>query len=140
MEIERTAAALQIAVGRLVRRLRQTHVPGELTLTEASVLSRLDQEGATTPGELANLDRVKPQAMGVTLQALEQRGLVSRAPDPGDGRRVLMAITGEGRRLLTDRRSLKTHALAVAIGRLTDDERAALAQATHLLDRLTDEL
>lgn len=140
MEIETTAAALQIAVGRLVRRLRQTHVPGELTLSEASVLSRLDRDGATTPGELATADRVKPQAMGATVQALEQRGLVSRAPDPGDGRRVLMAITDEGRRLLTDRRSLKTHALAEAIGRLTDEERRALVAATRLLDRLAESL
>ncbi|MGI5242360.1 MarR family winged helix-turn-helix transcriptional regulator [Dactylosporangium sp. CA-139066] len=140
MEIESTAAALQIAVGRLVRRLRQTHVPGELTLSEASVLSRLDREGAMTPGELAASDRVKPQAMGTTLQALEQRGLVSRAPDPGDGRRVLMAATDEGKRLLTDRRTLKTHALADAIGRLTDAERDALVEAARLLDRLAEEL
>ncbi|GAA4262063.1 MarR family winged helix-turn-helix transcriptional regulator [Dactylosporangium darangshiense] len=140
MEIESTAAALQIAVGRLVRRLRQTHVPGELTLGEASVLSRLDREGAMTPGELASADRVKPQAMGATVQALEQRDLVSRAPDPGDGRRVLMAITAEGRRLLTDRRSLKTQALTEAIGRLTEDERDAIAEAARLLDRLAEEL
>ncbi|MFG2041065.1 MarR family winged helix-turn-helix transcriptional regulator [Dactylosporangium sp. NPDC048998] len=140
MENESTAAALQIAVGRLVRRLRQTHVPGQLTLSEASVLSRLDRDGAATPGELAIGDRIKPQAMGVTLQALEQRGLVSRSPDPGDGRRVLMSITDEGRRLLTDRRSLKTHALAEAIGRLDDDERRALTEAARLLDRLAEEL
>jgi DNA-binding MarR family transcriptional regulator len=140
MEIESIAAALQVAVGRLVRRLRQTHVPGELTLSEASVLSRLDREGAMTPGELAIADRIKPQAMGATLQALEQRGLVSRAPDPGDGRRVRMAATDEGRRLLVDRRSLKTQALAEAIGRLTPDERDSLAEAARLLDRLAEQL
>lgn len=140
MEIESTAAALQIAVGRLVRRLRQTHVPGELTLTEASVLARLDRDGPATPGALATGERVKPQAMGTTLQGLEQRALVSRAPDPGDGRRVVMTITGEGRRLLTDRRTLKTHALAEAIGRLGEDERRALAEAARLLDRLAEQL
>ncbi|MEV8515335.1 MarR family transcriptional regulator [Dactylosporangium sp. NPDC051484] len=140
MNDESTAAALQVAVGRLVRRLRQTHVPGQMTLSEASVLSRLDRDGAATPGELAAGDRVKPQAMGVTLQALEQRGLVARSPDPGDGRRVLMSITDEGRRLFTDRRSLKTHALAEAIGRLDDDERRALTEATRLLDRLAEQL
>jgi DNA-binding MarR family transcriptional regulator len=140
MEIERTATALQIAVGRLVRRLRQSHVPGDLTLSEASVLSRLDRDGAAAPGELATGERVKPQAMGTTLQALEQRGLVSRAPDPGDGRRVVMTLTADGRRLLTDRRTLKTHALAEAIARLSDDERQALAEAARLLDRLAEEL
>lgn len=140
MEIESTAAALQIAVGRLVRRLRQAHVPGDLTLSEASVLSRLDQDGAASPGELAVGERIKPQAMGTTVQALEQRGLVSRAPDPGDGRRVVITLTEDGRRLLTDRRALKTHVLAEAIARLGDDERRALAEATRLLDRLAEEL
>ena len=140
MEIETTATALQIAVGRLVRRLRQTHVPGDLTLSEASVLSRLDRDGAAGPGELATGERVKPQAMGVTLQALEQRGLVSRAPDPGDGRRVVMTLTAGGRRLLTDRRTLKTHALAEAIARLTSEEQRALAEAARLLDRLAEQL
>ena len=140
MEIERTATALQIAVGRLVRRLRQTHVPGGLTLSEASVLSRLDRDGAAAPGELATGERVKPQAMGATLQSLEQHGLVSRAADPGDGRRVVMTITADGRRLLTDRRTLKTHALAEAIGRLNDEEQRALAEAARLLDRLAEQL
>ncbi|WP_433043990.1 MarR family winged helix-turn-helix transcriptional regulator [Dactylosporangium sp. CS-033363] len=140
MEIDSTAAALQIAVGRLVRRLRQTHVPGDLTLSEASVLSRLDRGGPTSPGELATDERVKPQAMGATLQTMEQRGLVSRAPDPHDGRRVLMTITGEGRRLLTDRRTLKTQALAEAIGHLSADEQRALVEAARLLDKLAEEL
>ena len=35
MTVEHIAAELQIAVGRLVRRLRQTHVQGQLTLVEA---------------------------------------------------------------------------------------------------------
>ncbi|MEU7867455.1 MarR family transcriptional regulator [Dactylosporangium sp. NPDC049140] len=140
MEIESTAAALQIAVGRLVRRLRQTHVPGELTLSEASVLSRLDRGGPATPGELAGDERVKPQAMGTTLQAMEQRGLVRRSPDPGDGRRVLITVTDDGRRLLTDRRTLKTQALAEAIAHLSADERRSLVEAARLLDKLAEEL
>ncbi|WP_238019902.1 MarR family transcriptional regulator [Dactylosporangium sp. AC04546] len=140
MGIERVAADLQVAVGRLVRRLRQTQVPGELTLSEASVLSRLDRDGPAPPGELAAGDRVRPQAMGATLQALEQRGLVSRSPDPTDGRRVRMAITAEGLRLLTDRRSLKTQALTDALARLSDEERAQIAAAARLLERLADEL
>ncbi|GAA3453135.1 MarR family transcriptional regulator [Dactylosporangium matsuzakiense] len=140
MHVEGIAASLQISVGRLVRRLRQTHAPGELTLSEASVLSRLDRGGPAAPGELAGDERVKPQAMGTTLQAMEQRGLVSRSPDPNDGRRVLMAITDEGRHLLTDRRSVKIQALTQAIGRLTDAERESLAEAARILDKLAEQL
>src|SRR5262245_52631433 len=65
-DAEKLAAGLNVALGRVVRRLRQTHVPGQLTLSEASVLARLDREAPATPGELAAGERVKPQAMGVT--------------------------------------------------------------------------
>ena len=33
------------------------------------------RDGPTTPGCLAELDRVRPQAMGVTLAGLTERGL-----------------------------------------------------------------
>lgn len=34
------------------------------------------------PGLLADTERVRPQAMTTTLAALEQRGLVTRTPEP----------------------------------------------------------
>jgi DNA-binding MarR family transcriptional regulator len=99
VDLNRAGNDLRVVVGRIVRRLRQAHATGEATLSELSVLSRLDREGPATPGELAALERVRPQAMGATLTALEQRGLVGRTPDTGDGRRVLMSVTAAGRRL-----------------------------------------
>ena len=36
--------------------------------------------------------------MGATLAALEARGLVERAADPDDGRRVILSITDAGLR------------------------------------------
>src|SRR5215475_1612915 len=104
VDVLRVGSDLQVALGRVVRRLRQGHVPGDLTLSEASVLSRLDRTGRATPGELAVEERVKPQAMCTTLAALERRGLVGRTGDPTDRRRVLMSTTATGRRLLVDRR------------------------------------
>jgi DNA-binding MarR family transcriptional regulator len=115
-------------------------VPGELTLSEASVLARLERESPTTPGELAAGERVKPQAMGVTLGGLESRGLVSRRADPDDGRRVLMSITDAGRALVGHRRGAKITAMGTALAGFTDGERARLADATELLNRLADEL
>jgi len=37
------AAALQGAIGLLVRKMRQAHLPGELTLAESTALKRLDR-------------------------------------------------------------------------------------------------
>lgn len=135
------AAELRVALGRIVRRLRQAHEPGELTLSEVSVLSRLDRDGPATPGVLAGGEHVRPQAMGNTLSSLEQRGLVARTPDPDDGRRVSMSITEPGRRLLLDRRSASVSRITRALTeRFSPDERRRLIEVIPLLDRLADSL
>ena len=81
------AAALRVAIGLLVRKLRQAHLPGELTIAETSALSRLDRGGPATSSEMAKQDRISPQSMGATLAALEQRGLIERRRDPGEASR-----------------------------------------------------
>jgi DNA-binding MarR family transcriptional regulator len=136
----RAGCDLRVALGRLVRRMRQSHARGELTLAEISVLSRLDRDGPSTPGALADGERVRPQAMGTTLEALESRGLVSRTGDPADGRRAVMSATADGTRLLTDRRQASNQRMAAALGALTPAERAQLLAVVPLLDRLTDAL
>ena len=140
-DLERAAFDLRLALARIVRRLRQAHEPGDLTLSEVSVLSRLDRDGPATPGALAGGERVRPQAMGNTLAALEQRGLVARMPDPEDGRRVSMSATEAGRQLLLDRRSASTRRVthALAEGFSTDEQRR-LVEIIPLLDRLADSL
>ncbi|MCU1681059.1 MAG: MarR family transcriptional regulator [Amycolatopsis sp.] len=131
---------LRVALGRVVRRLRQGYVSGELTLTESSVLSRLDREGPATPGALAELERVRPQAMGATLAGLVERELVERTPDAADGRKVLMSATEAGIKLLVDRRSHSTQRVAAALAGFAPAERARLVEAIPLLERLADAL
>ncbi len=140
-EDERVAAELRLSLGRIVRRIRQAHRPGELTLSEVSVLARLDRDGPATPGSLATDERVRPQAMGATLAGLEQRGLVARTPDPGDGRRVSMSATDEGRQVLHDRRSATTRRMTRALAEgFTPEERRRLMEVIPLLERLADRL
>lgn len=140
-EDERAASDLRVALGRIVRRLRQAHRPGELTLSEVSVLARLDRDGPATPGALAVDERVRPQAMGATLAALEQRGLVARMPDPDDGRRVSISMTDAGRQILYDRRSASTRRMTRALAEgLTPEERNRVAEVIPLLERLADHL
>ena len=141
VDLLRAGNDLRVVLGRIVRRLRQAHTSGEVTLSELSVLSRLDREGPATPGTLAAQERVKPQAMGATLTALEQRGMVGRAPDAGDGRRVLMSVTQAGRRVLVDRRSANTRRMAEALADgFTPAEQRRLISMLPLLERLADRL
>ncbi|MEU6091525.1 MarR family transcriptional regulator [Streptomyces sp. NPDC047085] len=134
------AAALRLAMGRIVRRLRQAHAVGDLSLSGVSVLNRLAAGGPDSPGSLAELERVRPQAMATTLAALEQRGLVSRAPDTADGRRAIVSVTDEGRAVLEERRSESVARLVHALDEFTPREREALRAALPLLDRLAERL
>ncbi|MDX3072912.1 MarR family winged helix-turn-helix transcriptional regulator [Streptomyces sp. NPDC088354] len=134
-------AALRLAVGRIARRLRQAHAVGDVTLSEVSVLARLDREGPDSPGSLAELERVRPQAMATTLAGLEERGLVSRRPDAADGRRAVVTVTEAGRKVLADRRSESVQRLGAVIeGEFTADERRQLLAVLPLLDRLAERL
>lgn len=135
------ATDLKVVIGRIARRLRQAHAAGDLTLSEVSVLSRLDREGPAAPGLLAESERVRPQAMGTTLAGLEDRGLVYRTPDPADGRRVVMDLTDAGRTVIHDRRSASIQRLATALeDEFTPAEQRRLLAVLPLLDRLGERL
>ena len=92
-EIEELAGALRVSVGMLFRRLKQAEPEGDLTMPETSALSRLDRRGPMTSSDLARQDRISPQSMGVTVAALEERGLIARDRDPRDGRRIMLSLT-----------------------------------------------
>jgi DNA-binding MarR family transcriptional regulator len=135
------ANELRIVLGRIVRRLRQGHEPGELTLSELSVLSRLDRRGSLPAGVLADEERISPQAMTVILAALEERALAARDADARDGRRVSMSATSAGKRLLAGRRSRSAQRMAQALDQaLTPAERQQLLDAIPLLQRLAEGL
>ena len=139
--VDQVAAALRVSVGLLVRRMRQIPVEGELTLSETSALARLDRGGPTTPGALAKQEQISPQSMGATLGALEARGLIERAADPADGRRVVMSITAAGLEILRSRRNAKVQQLARALSaEFTPDELDQLAAITPLLERLAQQI
>jgi len=135
------AAALRVAIGMLVRKLRQARLPGELTLPETWALSRLDRNGPATSSDLARQDRISPQSMGATVAVLEQRGLIERRRDPADGRRVALSITAAGRQLVNDRRGARSEMIAVALrDGFTPADRELLAAAAPLLERLAEKL
>jgi DNA-binding MarR family transcriptional regulator len=140
-DAEKVADALRVSVGLLVRRLRQVQVDGELTLPETSALARLDRGGPSTSSALAKLEQISPQSMGATLAALEARGLLERRADPDDGRRIVLALTDAGRRVLRDRRNARTQNLAEALSSgFTPAELGQLLAAAPLLERLAERL
>jgi DNA-binding MarR family transcriptional regulator len=129
-----TAGELRIVLGQLVRRLRREYA---FPIAHASVLSRLDREGAQTTSALAAAERIRPQSMSQTLLELEGDGYISRRPDPADRRQVLIELTDNGRARLREDRRRREGWLAEAIAaNLSADEQQTLVDALPLLRRL----
>jgi DNA-binding MarR family transcriptional regulator len=140
-EIDQLAAGLRLNIGLIVRRLRQVKEQGELTIPESSALARLERGGPMTAAAMAKLEQISPQSIGATLAGLEARGMVARAPDPGDGRRILMSVTKAGLRALRDRRNETVAHLAAALrGAFTEAELEQLTELLPLLERLGQEI
>jgi DNA-binding MarR family transcriptional regulator len=137
-EPARLAADLRAALGPLVRRLRQFRPDDELTLSQTSALVRLDREGPATASELAAREGIRPQSMCTIVNRLQERGLVDRAQDPDDGRRMVVSLTDAGRDGLTGARAERARRLTAAITEeLSEDEQRLLAAALPLLERIT---
>ncbi|GAA4614500.1 MarR family transcriptional regulator [Actinoallomurus liliacearum] len=133
------ADELQTVVGALVRQIRAVSPGREVTLSQVSILKRLDREGAHTVADLARLDKITHQSVTVSVAGLVDRRLLRRVPDPHDRRRKLLVITDEGKRLLTERRDAGHENLTDAIAdRLTAAERRRLSETLVLLRRLLD--
>ena len=110
-----------------------------MSLSQVSILKRLDREGPHAVAELARLDKITHQSVTVSVNALVDRGLVRRVADSGDLRRTLLIITGDGTQLLAERREAGLENLASAIAdRLSDAERTRLSEALPLMRRLLD--
>jgi len=135
-----TAGQLRATLGLLYHRIRETRVAGDLTLPESSALSRLERQGPATAAQLAKLEQISPQSIGATLQVLESAGLIQRASDPGDGRRVILSLTEAGRAAVHRKRTARAEQLTRALAEMTADERAQLAAIVPLLDRLAQAL
>ena len=131
------ASSLRVAIARLNRRLRTERLHGaEVSLGQIGVIARLHCDGDLSIGALAESEGVKPPSMTRTVASLEERGLVRRRPHASDGRQVVVTLTPEGKRtILADRRRRDVW-LMRALADFTPEERAVLATAAPLLERL----
>ena len=131
------AARLRLGVTRLARKLRQEAEPG-ITPSMLSALSTLDRHGALTMRELCVAEQGTPPTMTRIVAALVDAGLVTRTPDPEDGRVAWVRPTALGTRLLERSRRRKEAYLARALSRLEPREIATREDAAEILDRLTE--
>ena len=97
-----------------------------------ALLSLAEIEPARSQDLVHRMARDKSQ-MARTLQSLEKKGLIVRAPDPDDARAALLSLTEEGRRTVRELENAVAHVLEGVLAPFSPEERAAFKA---LLDRL----
>ncbi|HYJ51813.1 MAG TPA: MarR family transcriptional regulator [Allosphingosinicella sp.] len=136
-EARDVAARLHSSAIRLLRTLRREDDGSGLSAPRLSALSMVVLAGPLSLAELATAEQVKPPTMSRIVDALVERGLVTRVAKPGDRRSVEIAATADGRQLLEAGRERRVGALVKRLGALADSERRALARGVEILERVT---
>jgi len=112
----------------------------ELKIPEWRIMAVLGDTGETTQRGLVDATRMDKVTVNRCCKALEERGLVTRAPNAADGRSHLMALSAEGADLYGKIMPLAREMERRLIGALTAAERRRLdALLTKLLDRADEE-
>jgi DNA-binding MarR family transcriptional regulator len=130
------------AFSSIVRRTRalesSAETSGDVPSSVIAVLGLLSDHGELRLGALAAGIGVDTSVVSRTVALAEHRGLVSRRPDPRDGRACLLSLTDRGRQCLADRRNQRLRLLSAAIDEWEPGSaEALLAGLTRLRDGLT---
>lgn len=116
---------------RIIRALRVSSRRAERELgvsgAQLFVLQRLAEGPAGSVNELAERTHTHQSSVSVVVRRLVERGLVSRRRSPTDQRRVELALSAAGRRVLQGSRPAAHVRLADAMRRLPRDRRTRLA-------------
>ncbi|MFI9625477.1 MarR family winged helix-turn-helix transcriptional regulator [Streptomyces sp. NPDC052042] len=105
----------------------------ELEPAAYGLLVRLEAAGRQRVTELAAYFGVGKATMSRQLRALEGLGLVTREPDPADGRATLVHLTPEG---LARYRSVRDARRERYVRKLADWDRGEVAELARLLHHL----
>jgi DNA-binding MarR family transcriptional regulator len=104
---------------------RDLEAEGESILVY-QLLSYLVRLGASAQGEIASGIGQHPAGVCRLLADLEDEGLVRRARDPGDRRKVLVAVTPKGRARFKAANPILVQAIAQVLSPWSEDEREVL--------------
>jgi DNA-binding MarR family transcriptional regulator len=137
--IDHVANHLLSRAGLLVRLLVKQVRSREMSRTEGEVLSIL-RDGPRRITELADLEGVAQPTMTLMIKRLEQRGWVEREGLAEDGRVVMVSITGTGDAVAEAFRARFLAALRTDLEQLSDEQLAALFDATETLGSFVDVL
>ena len=127
---------LRVLLQQVARRIRAERAGSGVTDSQLSVLWRLLSGGRTTPGALAEHERVSPPSINRTLNGLEAFGYITREPSSDDARQVWVTLTPAGEELIAETRRLRNAWFHEQLEALSPAERRALEAVRPVLRRL----
>ncbi|MCS0606192.1 MarR family transcriptional regulator [Streptomyces sp. LP11] len=132
--------ALERELTVLLRRARSNQgemareVHPDLESSAYGLLIRLDELGGQRATALAGYIGVGKATMSRQLRALEELGLITRQPDPADGRAWLVTLTDEGRGRVGKVREARRARYVSQLAHWDRHEVAELARLLHQLN------
>lgn len=124
---------------KLNRHLRRELHSLDVTAGQVAVLAAIRNSPGIGVRELASREGMSSPGMSKYVARLEAAGLVTRALDSDDRRRVGLVLTEDAQRVLRSVRSRRTAWLAARLKRLTDREVEAIDAAIEPLLRLLED-
>lgn len=135
-DLAEAASTLRIATFRLARRMRTQRAVDSMSDGQFAVLAALWVHGPHTLGELAERERVSAPSMNRTVNCLQDSGYISRSADEKDGRKVVISLTDAGRAVVDETARRRDAWVEAALADLTTRERATIARAAALMERM----
>jgi DNA-binding MarR family transcriptional regulator len=133
------ADALRPVLLRVGRELRREARAEGISPEQVSLIVAIKHAPGIGIRELAAHERISAPALTKHIDRLERDHLVVRTPGVDDRRRIGLALTDEGQRVLRRIRSRRTAWLASRLRGLDADELAAVTAAIGPLSRLLQE-
>lgn len=139
-QIEHLSEALRTALKGLVRQMRRDTERQEqgLSLMQSLLLHQIHEHPGIGVAELARMQQVRSPTMSGQVKALEEAGLVERAPHADDRRRSGLRVSPAGIQALQQLRDRRHDWLSQRIARLSPAQLDALAGAIDALNILAD--
>ncbi len=134
--------ASELDLGDLVMRVARTlrrrgmaaFEPYDLAPHHARALRVVAHHGTIRPGELAQHLRIAPRSVTDVVDALEERGLVTRGPDAADRRATAVTPTEAGTRLVEEVGVARRASAEAYFARLPEQDRETLRALLERLD------
>ena len=136
---ELVADELRPVLLRLTRELRKESEQLGVTTRQATLLWLVKRSPGLSLAELAAEEGISPPALSGHVDRLERAGLIERVRSSEDRRRVGLALTEEGVKLLRRIRARRTTWLATRLGELEQSQLDAVASAVPALRRLLED-